>query len=59
MTAIGDKKKTCRDCNNEFVFTIGEQDFFRDKGFEHEPTRCAQCRAVRRQEKEATAAPQD
>ena len=39
-----DKTLTCRDCGNEFVFTEGEQEFYKEKGFENEPTRCAACR---------------
>lgn len=39
-----DKTLTCRDCGKEFVFTAGEQEFYAEKGFEHEPTRCLECR---------------
>ena len=34
-----DKVLTCRDCGKEFLFTAGEQSFYAEKGFEHEPTR--------------------
>ncbi|MBI3964455.1 MAG: zinc-ribbon domain containing protein [Chloroflexi bacterium] len=44
-----DKTLTCRDCNNEFVFTAGEQDFFASQGFQNEPSRCPDCRATRKQ----------
>ena len=30
----------CRDCNAEFVFTAGEQEFYNSKGWENQPTRC-------------------
>jgi len=43
-----DKVLQCRDCGNEFVFTAGEQEFYKAKGFENEPTRCRDCRAMRR-----------
>ena len=39
-----DKTLTCRDCSAEFVFTIGEQEFFAEKGFTNQPTRCPSCR---------------
>ena len=40
----GDEMLTCRDCNSEFAFTVGEQEFFRQKGFENKPTRCRDCK---------------
>jgi CxxC-x17-CxxC domain-containing protein len=43
-----DKTLTCRDCGQEFVFTASEQDFFAEKGFTNEPTRCKDCRNVRK-----------
>ena len=41
-----DKTLTCRDCGKEFVFTAGEQEFYAEKGFEHEPTRCPESRTA-------------
>ena len=41
-----DKTLTCRDCNNQFTFTEGEQEFFAQKGFTNEPSRCPECRAA-------------
>ena len=41
-----DKTLTCRDCGREFVFTVGEQEFFAQKGFTNEPSRCPECRAA-------------
>ncbi len=43
-----DKILTCRDCGREFVFTAGEQEFFAQKGFTNEPSRCPECRAARK-----------
>jgi len=43
-----DKVLTCRDCGKEFLFTAGEQSFYAEKGFQHEPTRCRNCRAMRK-----------
>ncbi|GAA0069558.1 zinc-ribbon domain-containing protein [Clostridium sardiniense] len=44
-----DKTIQCRDCGKEFVFTVGEQEFYKEKGFENEPTRCPECRKARKQ----------
>jgi CxxC-x17-CxxC domain-containing protein len=43
-----DRNLTCIDCGTEFVFSEGEQAFFRDKGFLNFPKRCAACRAKRK-----------
>ena len=48
MINMQDKTLTCRDCNQEFVFTQGEQEFFAQKGFTNEPSRCPECRATRK-----------
>lgn len=39
-----DKLLICTDCNEEFVFTSGEQLFFADKGLKNDPKRCKQCK---------------
>ena len=44
-----DKVLKCSECNQEFVFTAGEQMFFADKGFKNEPKRCKDCKAKRSQ----------
>jgi CxxC-x17-CxxC domain-containing protein len=38
----------CRDCNQEFTFTVGEQEFYASKGLTNAPTRCPDCRAARK-----------
>ena len=45
-----DKTLTCRDCGQEFVFSASEQDFYAEKGFENDPTRCPACRHARKQQ---------
>ena len=45
---IQDKTLTCRDCGQAFTFTVGEQQFFAERGFQNEPSRCPECRAARR-----------
>lgn len=39
-----DKTIICKDCGQEFIFTEGEQAFYKEKGFENEPVRCKVCR---------------
>jgi CxxC-x17-CxxC domain-containing protein len=46
--SYADKTLTCRDCGTDFVFTSGEQDFYAQKGFTNEPTRCPSCRQARK-----------
>lgn len=43
-----DKTIVCKDCGKEFVFTEGEQAFYKEKGFENEPQRCPECRKARK-----------
>ena len=43
-----DKTLTCRDCGSEFTFTAGEQEFYAQKGFDNQPTRCPDCRRQRK-----------
>ncbi len=44
-----DKIMTCRECGNEFTFTMGEQSFYAEKGLMNSPSRCADCRQARKQ----------
>ena len=46
---MADKNITCKDCGKEFVFTEGEQEFYKEKGFENEPQRFPDCRRSRKQ----------
>ncbi len=46
--AFEDKLLTCRDCNKQFVFSGGEQEFFAAKGLVNEPKRCPNCRLLMR-----------
>ncbi len=49
--ALNDKTLTCRECGQEFTFTIGEQEFYASHGLVNEPKRCPECRAARRNER--------
>jgi CxxC-x17-CxxC domain-containing protein len=46
-----DTTLTCRDCGQAFTFTSGEQDFYASRGFS-EPSRCADCRAARKSQRD-------
>ena len=43
-----DKLLRCCDCGQGFVFTAGEQAYYKSKGLS-EPKRCKQCRELRKQ----------
>lgn len=44
-----DKTLVCKDCGQEFVFTAGEQAFYKEKGLDNEPKRCKECRDKKKQ----------
>lgn len=46
-----DKTLVCKDCGKEFIFTVGEQEFYKEKGFDNEPVRCPDCRRARKQQR--------
>lgn len=52
-----DKTLICRDCGQEFTFTVGEQEFYAEKGFSNEPTRCRDCRSANKNRRNADRAP--
>jgi DNA-directed RNA polymerase subunit RPC12/RpoP len=45
---MADKNIVCKDCGKDFVFTEGEQAFYKEKGFENDPVRCPECRRARK-----------
>lgn len=48
---MADRTMKCKDCGAEFIFTEGEQAFYKEKGFENEPTRCPNCRKARKSQR--------
>lgn len=46
--SFADKTLKCKDCGADFVFTSGEQEFYAEKGFQNEPTRCKDCRNAKK-----------
>ena len=51
MATGEDQTIKCVDCGEDFVFTAGEQAFYREKGLTHAPTRCKRCRELRKANK--------
>jgi NAD-dependent SIR2 family protein deacetylase len=45
------KTINCQDCHEDFIWTEGEQRFYKEKGFDTEPKRCPDCRQVRKESK--------
>ena len=43
-----DQTLRCRDCGRDFVFTVGEQEFYASRGLMNTPSRCPECRAARK-----------
>lgn len=39
---------TCKECSRQFTFTVRDQQFYAEKGFQNEPQRCRDCRMARK-----------
>ena len=48
-----DKPIFCLDCSQSFVWTVGEQIFFRDKNLLNPPKRCKECKRAKNRRLEA------
>ena len=48
IVALSDITLECSDCGAEFLFTVGEQEFYASRGFTNHPRRCQACRNARR-----------
>ncbi|MBI4058580.1 zinc-ribbon domain containing protein [Candidatus Gottesmanbacteria bacterium] len=44
-----DQTLVCKDCGKQFVWTVGEQEFYQQKGFTNPPARCPDCRKLKKQ----------
>jgi CxxC-x17-CxxC domain-containing protein len=53
-----DRAIKCVDCNENFIWTAGEQVFFHDKGLKNEPKRCKPCKQAKNERLAAIAAAQ-
>jgi CxxC-x17-CxxC domain-containing protein len=58
LTDLTDLTIKCMDCGHDFIWTIGEQTFFRDKGLQNPPKRCKTCKNAKNQRIAACAAAQ-
>ncbi|MFA6081868.1 MAG: zinc-ribbon domain containing protein [Patescibacteria group bacterium] len=47
-----DKTLVCKECGKEFTWTAGEQEFYAQKGFTNQPSRCKDCRQANKQHKD-------
>jgi CxxC-x17-CxxC domain-containing protein len=43
-----DQTLRCRECGRDFIFTVGEQEFYASRGLMNTPSRCPECRAARK-----------
>lgn len=48
---LEDKTIACKDCGKDFVFSVREQEFYKEKGFTNEPVRCKECRDKKKAER--------
>ena len=56
MATGEDQRLTCVNCGEEFLFTAGEQEFYKERGLSHAPTRCKRCREQRKGQRPQGAA---
>ena len=53
----GDKTINCKDCSKDFVFDLGEQEFFKSKGFDlASKVRCKDCSRAKKERMNGGAA---
>ena len=43
-----DQTLRCRECGRDFLFTVGEQEFYASRGLVNTPSRCPECRSARK-----------
>ena len=55
---FSDREIVCGDCSITFVWTAGEQAFFRDKNLLNPPKRCKECKQAKNERLAAIAAAQ-
>ena len=53
-----DKEILCIDCNRNFIWSTGEQAFYRDKQLQNPPKRCKECKQAKNERLAAIAAAQ-
>jgi len=58
MSDYRDRSIACVDCGAGFIWTVGEQVFFHDKGLKNEPKRCKPCKQAKNDRLAAISAAQ-
>ena len=53
-----DKEIQCIDCSRNFIWSTGEQAFYRDKQLQNPPKRCKECKQAKNERLAAIAAAQ-
>lgn len=51
MSTFTDKTLKCMECNQDFTYTVAEQELHQSLGYQNEPKRCNPCREAKRQRK--------
>ena len=46
-----DRTLACVECGDNFIFSVDDQQYHQEKGYQNEPKRCAPCRQARRAER--------
>lgn len=44
----GDQEMVCKDCGDKYLFTVRDQEFFKERGYTP-PKRCKPCRVKKKQ----------
>lgn len=55
---LAEQEIVCIDCKTHFVWSIGEQIFYRDKGLTNPPKRCKECKQAKNERLASIAAAQ-
>lgn len=55
---FADLSMLCGDCSKSFIWTAGEQAFFRDKNLQNPPKRCKECKQAKNERLAAIATAQ-
>lgn len=55
MSKLYEQRLTCVDCGAGFIWTVGEQEYFRERQHPDPPKRCKECRRAKRKRREEAA----
>ena len=57
MPGFTDKTLKCIECQQDFTYTVAEQELHQSLGYQNEPKRCTPCREAKRQRKGGAGGP--